>query len=227
MNSGFGALTLSSGSVLSDINVNSDPTKLFPVVWTLKKPTIAGKRVSVEDPMQVEDPNAPNPTFLRDARDGLLHNLSPKLTLEGTGGTYILSSRGKPTVAVFKPSDEEAFAPSNPRGHTGRLGSTSFRKGVLSGESAKREVAAFLLDHGGFSRVPETLLVKIRHDSLNYPKSCSESYLKQGSLQQFIDNDGPAEDWGPASFQKTEVERIAILDLRVLNMDRNAGNLLV
>jgi hypothetical protein len=52
----------------------------------------------------------------------------------------------KKTLAIFKPIDEEAFGPNNPRGHVGPFGSTSFRAGVLSGESCVREAAAYLLD---------------------------------------------------------------------------------
>lgn len=33
-------------------------------------------------------------------------------------------------VAMFKPQDEEAFAPNNPRGYEGHLGQKGFRSGV-------------------------------------------------------------------------------------------------
>ena len=35
------------------------------------------------------------------------------------------------------------------------------------------------------------------------------------------------EDFAPQMFPAIEVERIAILDLKILNMDRNEGNILV
>ena len=57
-------------------------------------------------------------------------------------------------VAVFKPTNEEAFAPYNPRGYVNKLGSPGFKEGVLSGEQSYREVIAYLLDTGGFSNVP-------------------------------------------------------------------------
>jgi hypothetical protein len=65
--------------------------------------------------------------------------------------------RGRDSVvplAVFKPIDEEQFAPNNPRQFRGNFGDATFRKGVRSGEQTIRELAAFLLDHGGFSKVP-------------------------------------------------------------------------
>ena len=53
---------------------------------------------------------------------GLSLGLKPKLTEDGTGGTYILSARShnhaKIPVAILKPSDEELWAPCNPRGYS-------------------------------------------------------------------------------------------------------------
>jgi hypothetical protein len=43
----------------------------------------------------------------------------------------------------------------------GNFGSETCRTGVKSGESTIREVAAYLLDHEGFSGVPATSLVEI------------------------------------------------------------------
>ena len=58
---------------------------------------------------------------------------------------------------MFKPLDEEPFAPNNPKGFVGKqLGAPGVSRAVRVGEAAFREVAAFLLDHGRFSRVPRT-----------------------------------------------------------------------
>lgn len=46
---------------------------------------------------------------------GLDRGFKPELTLEGTGGTYFLQDAARQKVAVFKPQDEEPFAPNNPR----------------------------------------------------------------------------------------------------------------
>ena len=69
-------------------------------------------------------------------------------------------------MAIFKPIDEEAFAPNNPRNNVGIFGSPGFRQGVLSGELTVREVAAYLLDKDHFSGVPATSLVELSHPSL-------------------------------------------------------------
>lgn len=71
-------------------------------------------------------------------------------------------------VAVFKPIDEEAFAPNNPRGMQAQFGSETCRPGVKSGESTLREYYAYMLDHDGFSGVPPTSLVELTHPSLPY-----------------------------------------------------------
>ena len=47
--------------------------------------------------------------------------LAPTLALDGMGGTYILKDARRRPVAVFKPRDEEPFAPNNPRGLAGML----------------------------------------------------------------------------------------------------------
>lgn len=49
------------------------------------------------------------------ARRGLDRGFKPELSLEGTGGTYFLQDAARQKVAVFKPHDEEPFAPNNPR----------------------------------------------------------------------------------------------------------------
>ena len=67
----------------------------------------------------------------------------------------------KSPVGIFKPVDEEQYAPNNPRDFQGPFGSATFRAGVLSGEATVRELAAYLLDHGHFSSVPATSLVQV------------------------------------------------------------------
>jgi hypothetical protein len=51
--------------------------------------------------------------------------------------------------------------------------------------------------------------------------------VKIGSLQQFIKSEGPVENFSSDLFSKDEVHKIAVLDLRLMNLDRNACNILV
>lgn len=99
---------------------------------------------------------------------GFNQKLFPKLTDDGTSGAYRMRNTDKENIAIFKPIDEEPFAPNNPRGHSGPFGSQTFRPGVLSGESCIREVAAYLLDHKSFAKVPPTTFVEVVHPSLKY-----------------------------------------------------------
>lgn len=52
-------------------------------------------------------------------------------------------------------------------------------------------------------------------------------FLKIGSLQSFIESEGPIENFSSDLFSKDEIHKIAILDLRILNLDRNECNILV
>lgn len=71
--------------------------------------------------------------MIDDVKSGFLKGLKPKLTETGTSGSYFLQNHNSKTTAIFKPYDEEPFAPNNPRKFVGELGSQGFRKGILSG----------------------------------------------------------------------------------------------
>jgi hypothetical protein len=226
---------------------------------------------------------------LSEIRDGFEQGLEPSLTEEGTSGTYILKKIGQENsasaVAVWKPIDEEPFAPNNPRGMKAQFGSNTCRPGVKSGESSLREVLAFLLDHDGFACVPPTALVELSHPSLQTIPLCVDAVTtdefrnlisglltfkrqskpsnlitkkrtsspellrspsstsstndsfennsntsqipKLGSFQIFVPSEGPIENFSPNLFSPDEIHKIAVLDLRILNLDRNACNILV
>lgn len=116
---------------------------------------------------------------------GFKKGFKPKLTDEGTSGTYFMRGPAKRPLAVFKPIDEEAFAPHNPRDHVAPFGSETFRAGVLSGEACIREVAAYILDHDGFSGVPETTLLSLQDDSLRKWKF-STLHIKDEEKKDFL-----------------------------------------
>lgn len=153
-----------------------------------------------------------------------------------TGGSYFLRCRSRESVGVFKPEDEEPFAVNNPKKHRGTTDAGSaavpgIKRGVNVGEGATREVAAFLLDHGGFSRVPPSVLVQAKHRKFHVAdtQAADKSALptKQGSLQLYVPHYCSAEDVSSSLFPADEVHRIGILDIRLFNTDRNADNILV
>jgi len=160
---------------------------------------------------------------------GLENGHTPVMSAEGSGGVYFMQdSSGQKNVAVFKPIDEEPMAENNPRGLPLSTDGEGMKRGTRVGEGALREVAAYILDHQvvdresgrivGFSGVPPTAIVRSLHRGKSF---------KVGSLQMFKDNDGSCEDMGPRAFPVKEVHKIAVLDIRLANADRHAGNILV
>ncbi|ONK63670.1 uncharacterized protein A4U43_C07F17680 [Asparagus officinalis] len=103
------------------------------------------------------------------------------------------------------------------------------RVSMYASETGLREVAAYLLDHGSFSGVPPTALIKISHPSLHSVAGSPSGTLskKIASIQRFVPHNFDAGDLGPSRFSVTSVHRIGILDVRLLNIDRHAGNILV
>ncbi|KAL0557486.1 hypothetical protein IC582_006030 [Cucumis melo] len=154
----------------------------------------------------------------------------------GLGGAYYFRNNRGESVAIVKPTDEEPFAPNNPKGFVGKaLGQPGLKRSVRVGETGFREVAAYLLDYDHFANVPPTALVKITHSIFNVndgvngniPPSKKKLVSKIASFQEFIPHDFDASDHGTSSFPVVAVHRIGILDIRVFNTDRHAGNLLV
>ncbi|KAF8399222.1 hypothetical protein HHK36_015087 [Tetracentron sinense] len=153
----------------------------------------------------------------------------------GLGGAYYFRNSIGESVAIVKPTDEEPFAPNNPKGFVGKaLGQPGLKRSVRVGETGFREVAAYLLDYDHFANVPSTALVKITHSIFNVNDGVSgnkphdqKPVSKIASFQQFIPHDFDASDHGTSSFPVAAVHRIGILDIRILNTDRHAGNLLV
>ncbi|CAH1447809.1 unnamed protein product [Lactuca virosa] len=139
--------------------------------------------------------------------EGLKKGNYPIRSSEGTGGAYMMmDASGSKYVSVFKPIDEEPMAVNNPRGLPLSVDGEGLKKGTSVGEGALREVAAYILDH---------------------PKEGVEYKEKIGSLQMFMDNCGSCEDMGPNAFPVEEVHKISVLDIRMANADRHAGNILV
>lgn len=153
---------------------------------------------------------------------------NPEPVSSGLGGAYILRAQNGDKIAVVKPTDEEPLAFNNPKGFAGRmLGQPGMKPSIRIGETGFRELAAYLLDHGGFAGVPPTALVKITHLTFNVNSAQSPPNYKTASLQRFVDHDYDAGDLGPSGFSVASIHRIGILDVRLLNLDRHAGNILV
>ncbi|OAY47430.1 phosphatidylinositol 4-kinase gamma 7 [Manihot esculenta] len=173
--------------------------------------------------------------LVKDTVKAIKMGVDPIPVHSGLGGAYYFrNSRGE-SVAIVKPTDEEPFAPNNPKGFVGKaLGQPGLKRSVRVGETGFREVAAYLLDYDHFANVPPTALVKITHSIFNISDgvNCNKPHKKKpvskiASFQQFIPHDFDASDHGTSSFPVSAVHRIGILDIRIFNTDRHAGNLLV
>lgn len=143
-------------------------------------------------------------TCLRDSgADRYCVGIAPELAPSGSGGSYFLYDRDRNVVAVFKPTDEEPNMRNNPRGHAPSPLSRSLspgstppkelyvRRGILPGQGAYREIAAYLLG-GYWAGVPATAPVR-----LTYP----DGSAKHGSLQQFVESDCDCEEMGYSTCQ--------------------------
>jgi len=149
----------------------------------------------------------------------------PELCEEGVNGTYFLRNKAGHRIAVFKPIDEEGENDDNPK--RASYEEQFVNKGILPGEGAQREVAAYLLDRDHFHAVPQTTMAVLSHPCFRSSTSTGGIVTKIGSLQEFVDNDGSAEDVGPKQFRVRDVHKIGVLDLRIFNTDRHAGNILL
>jgi Phosphatidylinositol 3- and 4-kinase len=238
----------SGETLLLDIkqSVSSDSSSAFNSTYALR--SAQGNDVCISSSMMDSTPRRLR-SMVQDARRGFAVGLKPELVLDGSGGTYFLHDVRKNKIAVFKPADEEPYAENNPRGYLCQPGQKmSLREGIAPGEACIREVAAYLLDHDGFSGVPMTTLAEARHPALNTngarlkvseggasigshsiaPNSPvkSASVRKAGSFQEFVRSDCTMDDLSPSMIGAEEVHKIAILDIRIMNADRNAANLL-
>lgn len=170
---------------------------------------------------------------------GMESGNAPIMSSEGTGGAYFMrDATGQRHVAVFKPADEEPMAANNPRGLPVSSTGEGLKKGTRVGEGALREVAAYILDHpprsgtadDGFAGVPPTALVRCTHGAFRQGGAGAGARApvpKLGSMQAFVSNCGSCEDMGPSAFPVQEVHKICVLDIRLANADRHAGNILV
>ncbi|KAF8045420.1 hypothetical protein N665_4962s0002 [Sinapis alba] len=158
----------------------------------------------------------------------IVSGAQPMLLPSGLGGAYLLQTGKGLKIAVAKPVDEEPLALNNPKKSGSlRLGQPGMKHSIPVGETGVRELAAYLLDYQGFSSVPPTALVSISHVPFHVSDAFSSMPYKVASLQRFVCHDFDAGELGPGSFTVASVHRIGILDVRVLNLDRHAGNMLV
>ncbi|CAO2838625.1 unnamed protein product [Amaranthus hypochondriacus] len=192
------------------------------------------------------NPKIELPLVIRQLINSTLRGLDkgnhPVRSSEGCGGAYFMLDRdGQEYISVFKPNDEEPMALNNPKGLPASKDGEGLKKGTQVGGGALREVAAYILDHPrtgarslyhsevGFAGIPPTAMVECLHEGFYHPDGYegSPKNVKIGSLQMYMKNSGSCEDMGPSAFPVEEVHKISVLDIRLANTDRHAGNILV
>jgi hypothetical protein len=170
-------------------------------------------------------------------RAGIAARVPPILVEDCTGGVYLLRTRAQRLAAVFKPADEEPYAPNNPKRFRPDLSAcggvtnsppkppAGIRAGIPPGQAAVREAAAYLVDHDTFAGVPATAIATTSH-----PAFCSvdgANLPKRGAFQTYVPHKCTADDISMSFFDTANVHAIAVLDIRLANQDRHGGNLLV
>lgn len=159
-------------------------------------------------------------------------NLMPKSTHDegkkGVSGSYFISNLTGMRIGIFKPDDEELGTMNCPDPHRRHPDELGVRFGIKPGLSATMECVAFLL--GQDEGVPHTMLVTLP----NLPSFAQDTPVatKRGSLQKFIPD---AKEIHAISFADlvnkdekylTQMQTIALFDIKTFNTDRNQSNLL-
>lgn len=155
---------------------------------------------------------------------GMDLGLKPVSVEDCSGGVYIFKDGNNHLASVFKPAEEEPHASSNPKGY--QSSPEQLKAGVGAGEGSVREVAAYVLDANmvGFSGIPVTIMAEFVHPNFAH---LAHGDGALGSLQLYKENMGTSDDFGWSLFPVDEVHKIGILDVRIANLDRHGGNILV
>jgi hypothetical protein len=93
-----------------------------------------------------------------------------------------------------------------------------FKPSLRQEDETIKEYAAYLLDYKHFAMVPETVIASFEHEILNG--------YKKGSCQLFFPGNAISQD-NITYINEQSVRRIASLDIRLLNIDRNINNFLI
>ena len=185
---------------LHDMGIESSGSILRLLIDTRQDSTSS---IVCSDELQLDDNSL---QLVSEVKLGLERNRIPAKSdlLDGTSGVYFMRSASGAHLAVFKPRDEEQGMPNNPKDYAG-IGDVGLRENFLPGEGCYREWAVYVMDVGGFSRVPCTTLVHCEHTCFNYPrnhgKSAAKIFPKFGSLQRFVRSEDSFENFGRNFFR--------------------------
>ncbi|KAL0309352.1 UNVERIFIED_CONTAM: Phosphatidylinositol 4-kinase gamma 4 [Sesamum radiatum] len=167
---------------------------------TLLEPVIVNPKIEL--PKEICD-------LIKSTLDGLDSGNYPIRSSEGTGGAYfMLDASGGKYLSVFKPVDEEPMAVNNPRGLPLSEDGEGLKRGTTVGEGGIRECAVYILDH------PKTGHRSFTGELRGFAGVPPTVYVR--CLHEGFNHPGVK-----------EVHKIAVLDMRLVNADRHAGNILI
>lgn len=154
------------------------------------------------------------------AEDGVL--LSPSASRRFRAGNALILGEALPggtgearLVCVSSDNDDNGKAVGV---FKGRSSENDHANTIPKGTGYIREQAASLLDPDGYYRVPTTVQADLVRQG---------SIVDSGSLARFVPDATPSWEFGPSRFTESDVHRIAMFDVRTLNLDRNGGNMLL
>ncbi|GMR59890.1 hypothetical protein PMAYCL1PPCAC_30085, partial [Pristionchus mayeri] len=190
--------------------------------------------------------------LFRRAQDAIHAGTQPELIPEGSSGSYFVRDIAGQRIAVFKPKDEEPFAPLNPKWPKFFQRVMCFccfgRACLIPNSGYLSETGASVIDQRlELNVVPKTRVVKLASPAFYYERRFCCAYEgtarlrpKEGSFQKFVTGYEPADHviarWQYDSSLLTEEERkrfvllfqkMIALDYIIRNTDRHMDNWLI
>uniref|UniRef100_A0A7E4W4H2 Phosphatidylinositol 4-kinase type 2 n=1 Tax=Panagrellus redivivus TaxID=6233 RepID=A0A7E4W4H2_PANRE len=185
---------------------------------------------------------------LDEALEAIDSGVNPELIPSGSSGSYFVYDKNQRPIGVFKPKDEEPFAPLNPKWPKFFQRMLCFccfgRACLIPNNGYLSETAASLVDERlKLYVVPKTRVVKLASPAFNYGRGLcrSEQRPKEGSFQLFVHGFRPAgevlAEWaakGPSALTPSEeahflllFQKMCVLDYVIRNTDRHTDNWLI
>ncbi|CAI0390358.1 unnamed protein product [Linum tenue] len=148
--------------------------------------------------------------LVKDSVKAIKNGIDPLPVHGGLGGAYYFRNTRGESVAIVKPTDEEPFAPNNPKGFVGKaLGQPGLKRSFDDGVGRFGQVELIPIDHG--LCLPETLEDPY-FEWIHWPQSSipfSEDEI------EYIAKLDPVED---CLMLKRELPMIRVACLRVLHL---------
>ncbi|KAK0424763.1 hypothetical protein QR680_008837 [Steinernema hermaphroditum] len=188
---------------------------------------------------------------LRRAREAMEAGVSPLLIRAGSSGSYFIRDANDHFLAVFKPKDEEPFAPLNPKWPKFFQRMLCFccfgRACLIPNHGYLSETGASLIDDRlCLNIVPKTRVVRLSSSAFFYGRFFGrviEPYPKEGSYQLFVHGykdagtvlaewtslGGPEVALTPEEYESfvVQFQKMVVLDYITRNTDRHNENWLI